>query len=381
MASLRRLPGSKFWIACYTDGEGNRRQRSTKCTGRTAAQKVAEGYETVYRRNQTETQVRQSMATIFEEMSGEALCNVTLNVWFGQWLERVKLEVKPHTMLRYGDMVKAVRRLAPAVCALMLDRVETKHVVELRAALVDSKARSTANLYLKIFRTCLKKAWQDGLIPENVAAKVSNARASDRELGGGRRPFTVEELRKIFAAADSEWRGMILAGLYTGGQRLGDIATMTAGQVDLKTLTVNFASDKTGRNVIVPIVDAWLADLRERVEGMDAATRLFPRAYGQFVAGNGTGRISNSFRRLLARCQLATKSNRARVGAVAGRRVVSVLSFHSFRHTATSMLKNAGVSDSVTRDIVGHESQAVSENYTHIDEGTKRAAMEKLPTI
>ena len=52
-----------------------------------------------------------------------------------------------------------------------------------------------------------------------------------------------------------------------------------------------------------------------------------------------------------------------------------------FRHTAISMLKNAGVSDSVTRDIVGHESVAVSRAYTHIDAGSKRAAMEKLPTI
>ena len=45
------------------------------------------------------------------------------------------------------------------------------------------------------------------------------------------------------------------------------------------------------------------------------------------------------------------------------------------------MLKNAGVSDSVTRDIVGHDSVAVSRVYTHIDAGTKLAAMEKLPVI
>ena len=32
-------------------------------------------------------------------------------------------------------------------------------------------------------------------------------------------------------------------------------------------------------------------------------------------------------------------------------------------------------------DIVGHETKAVSRNYTKIDEAAKRAAMNKLPDI
>ena len=63
------------------------------------------------------------------------------------------------------------------------------------------------------------------------------------------------------------------------------------------------------------------------------------------------------------------------------RRQLSDISFHALRHTATSLLKNAGVSDVVTRDIVGHESQAVSRNYTHIDAETKRAALDKMPDV
>ena len=51
------------------------------------------------------------------------------------------------------------------------------------------------------------------------------------------------------------------------------------------------------------------------------------------------------------------------------------------RHTATSLLKNAGVSDVVARDIIGHESEAVSRNYTHIDTVTKRRAIDAMPDI
>jgi hypothetical protein len=45
------------------------------------------------------------------------------------------------------------------------------------------------------------------------------------------------------------------------------------------------------------------------------------------------------------------------------------------------LLKNAGVSDAVARDIIGHESAAISANYTHIDAETKRQAIEKMPNI
>jgi hypothetical protein len=60
---------------------------------------------------------------------------------------------------------------------------------------------------------------------------------------------------------------------------------------------------------------------------------------------------------------------------------LSDISFHALRHPATSLLKNAGVSDVVTRDIVGHEREAVSCSYTLINAETKRTALDKLPDV
>ena len=45
------------------------------------------------------------------------------------------------------------------------------------------------------------------------------------------------------------------------------------------------------------------------------------------------------------------------------------------------MLKEAGVTDAVVMDIIGHESKAISRNYTHISESSKEEAMAKLPDI
>ena len=58
---------------------------------------------------------------------------------------------------------------------------------------------------------------------------------------------------------------------------------------------------------------------------------------------------------------------------------VAALSFHSLRHTVTSWLKAAGVADGIVRAIVGHESVAMSQNYTHLDIAMMRVALEKLP--
>lgn len=63
------------------------------------------------------------------------------------------------------------------------------------------------------------------------------------------------------------------------------------------------------------------------------------------------------------------------------KRTVSPLPFHSLRHTATTLLKTAGVPESVVRDIIGHESELVSRKYTHTDDGTKKEAIAKLPDV
>jgi integrase len=65
----------------------------------------------------------------------------------------------------------------------------------------------------------------------------------------------------------------------------------------------------------------------------------------------------------------------------AGRRKPCKISFHSFRHTATSLMKNVGISSPIVQDIIGHESAAISANYTHIDDAAKRTALAALPDV
>jgi site-specific recombinase XerD len=63
------------------------------------------------------------------------------------------------------------------------------------------------------------------------------------------------------------------------------------------------------------------------------------------------------------------------------KRKKSRLSFHSLRHSAVTLLKEAGVSNAVVMELIGHESEAISRAYTHMGEAALRAAVNKLPDI
>ena len=60
---------------------------------------------------------------------------------------------------------------------------------------------------------------------------------------------------------------------------------------------------------------------------------------------------------------------------------MSEISFHSLRHSAVTLLKAAGVSDFIAREIIGRESAAVSRQYSHLSTEHKRNAMRNLPDV
>ena len=44
-------------------------------------------------------------------------------------------------------------------------------------------------------------------------------------------------------------------------------------------------------------------------------------------------------------------------------------------------MKRQGILAAVVQDIIGHDSEAISAHYTHIDQAAKRGTLEKLPDI
>ncbi len=181
---------------------------------------------------------------------------------------------------------------------------------------------------------------------------------------------------------DYEWRSLVLFGLYTGA-RLSDLAALTWQAVDLVNGMLTFETRKTDRSMSIPLTRTLRQHL-EKMAGDDPKAPLHPRAHAILMKQGRVSMLSRQFGEILAQAGLAPARTHAAVKdgpGRSGRRAPSEVSFHALRHTAVSLLKNAGVSDAVARDIAGHESEAISRIYTHIEDATKREALDKLPVI
>lgn len=422
MASLRISPNSKFWIACFTDSAGIRTQKSTKVPidgfpraqlkglqnffiqkfkatlslpdsqsqvkdlnrieAKRLAQRIADHFEEAARAARagqlTERQARKVISEIYAKSNQDALSSSTIRDFCRAWLQRKELESNGRTAERYKTAIEHFLDFMGARANRDLAHLSAKEITQLRDHLAQALSPSSANFTVKVVRAALNQARRDGLTDTNEASRVSLLQNGQKLQ---RRPFTTDELKAVLDVADEEWRGMILVGLYTG-LRIGDIAVLTWGHVDLKHEEVSVATQKTGRRQVIPLAGPVMRHLSGIPTHGDPNSPLFPRAAACRGRNRHGGALSNQFYDILVKAGLAQK--RDHKGKGKGRdakRQLNVLSFHSLRHTATSMLKNAGVSDVVARDIIGHDSEAVSQNYTHIDVATKRAAIAKLPDI
>lgn len=195
----------------------------------------------------------------------------------------------------------------------------------------------------------------------------------------GRRPFTLSEIKRVLKACgdDQEWRGLVLFGLYLG-QRLGDLSKLTWRAVNFETGEVAFTARKTGRRIVLPLVQP-LSDYLASLPTSDSPNAyIFPRA----ASAKRTASLSNQFREIMADAGLVEPRTHESTGkGRSRRREQSELSFHGLRHSAVTILKASGLSDVFAREIVGHESAAVSRQYTHLSTDDLRSAMQRLPDV
>ena len=115
---------------------------------------------------------------------------------------------------------------------------------------------------------------------------------------------------------------------------------------------------------------------------IDGSVPVLPYSCEVVTRQGRTSALSTKFHTILVKAGLAQPHVKKETGK--GRAVPRErggLSFHCLRHTATSLLKNAGVSESVAMDIIGHDSKEISAVYTHIESSAKRSAMDKLPDV
>src|ERR1700730_4721464 len=380
MAAIRKKLRSRYWFACFTQADGTRLQRSTKETDRKKAQKLADKFEEAARGRVTARQAQRVIAEIFRDATGSSLQSSSIRDYFESWLARKKPETAPSTHIFYIGKVRRFLGWLNGRSESQLFTINPADVIAFRASEANGVSPGTVHDASQVLRMIFEDARRDGILADNPADCVKPVRRSDRP---SRRPLTLPEIKRILAIANSEWRSLILFGLYTG-QRLGDLARLTWANVDLQRVELRLRTSKTGRWQIIPIALPLRKHFETLSAGDDPSQPLHPTAFNSVARSQKVGTLSRQFSELMARAGLIAPKKHRKSADCNGRngcRTMREISFHSLRHTATSLLKNAGVSSAIVQDIVGHESAAISANYTHIDEATKRSALASLPDV
>jgi integrase len=262
-----------------------------------------------------------------------------------------------------------------------LVEITKNELLKFRNALVEAGlASKTVNNHLKCAKMLFKAARRDGLLSEDPSEFVATVRS--QRAAGEKLPFSIPELRAVLSVADPEWRSMILFGLYTG-QRLGDLARLRWHNIDLEKNELRLITAKTDRRLIIPLP----APLRKHLEGLpsggDPTAPLHPRACAIVDVQKRSGTLSREFGELLAKAGLRPKRpHHVSLGKTrSGPREASQLSFHSLRRTATTLLHEAGVAQSVAQAFIGHDSAAIHEVYVSVGRKALVEAAEAFPEI
>jgi integrase len=419
MASLRQKENSPYWFACFSLPDGKRTQRSTgvpiggiQCPdtkrlgetlgellgakiqitpkdnekslssreARRLAERIADQFEdaALAGKRFTEARARKTISDIYEISNSDKLESATTGEFLDRWLAKKELEADPNTHTRYASIIKDFKTFLGTKAQRDITSIKPKDFGDFRDEMAKRLAPATVNLAIKILRGAFEAARKLKLVPANEADSVELIKGQKKFR---RRAFTLPELKSVLAVANDEWKGAILFGLYTG-QRLGDVASLTWANIDLQKSELKLVTEKTGKNIILPLAPPVVNHVMKMPAGDKPDSPLFPSLYETAERQGRVGNLSNQFFCILMSAGLVKKKTHHTKGeGRSAKRQQNALSFHSLRHTATSLLKNAGVSDAVAMGFVGHDSSSVSQVYTHLTQETLKEAAAKLPDI
>lgn len=401
MASIHRQKGKPNWFCAFYDPEGFRRFRSTGTESAKIARTICVNLEhaaTLARqgklsnekalkligetcRNIAEThgklagdQAQRVLTSSLEEfvkVAGGELNTYTTRLWLTAWLKG-RTDASTATVVEYQRQIDFFLKFLGARADRPLATLQPKQVEDFKEHLAARVSPTSVNKALKVLKASFNNAVARRQLEFNPAEHVQYVAEGEST----RRPFTLEEIAELLKKANEEWRTMILVGFYTG-QRLRDCANLTWEKIDLLSATINLSTMKTERRQDIPIAEP-LARHLATLAGDDPAAPLCPSLFGKKASW-----LSQQFYQVMADAGLVESrgDHRSKGKGRGAAREKNRISFHSLRYNTTSALKSGGVNDAVAMDIVGHETEAVSRNYTRIDDAAKRAAVAKLPDI
>ncbi len=275
-----------------------------------------------------------------------------------------------------------------------LRQVTQEEADQYAAELLKRVGPSTFNRHIALLALVWRVLEKTARLAVNPWKQIGRKRFTVRS----RRELTVDELVKVFNAAQGEMRTLLALGTFCG-LRLADAACLDWGNVDLTRGFISLIPKKTARRsqkrITLPI-HRTLLEMLTQIPPKRRHGPVLPKMAERYAEYDGA--LAKDVALLFLDCDIKTNAHRltrsereaekkakAEGHAVRKRRsdgrASAECGFHSLRHTFVSLCAAGGVSQSVVQSLVGHGNPAMTAHYTHIDAKTAQNAVALLPDV
>ena len=340
--------------------------------------KVREAGELALKGRLNPAHARRLIGEIMEASGQGALQERSCREWFAEWLKEKEATTKIATVRFYRTITKDFLNFLGDRADNHLETVSSADILDYRdSGLAKGRTGKTANHKLKCLRSIFGDAVKASALLQNPAVSVSQVNEDDSTP---REPFTFEQVGALAKnSLSTDWKGLVLLSAFTG-IRLTDCAKLKAGNVDLDRKLIRLIPAKTERKkkvVEIPMHSSLVSFFEENPPAPFKANPLFPTLVK--VSTSGRNGLSAQFKEIMNAAGIDRQVTRRTEDGAA--RETAIYSFHSLRHSFTSMLANAGVSEEVRTKMTGHSDSTSHQIYTHLELERLREGVELIPSI
>ncbi len=338
MAQIRRKGPNKYLISVYEgrDSKGKRKY-----------------YNEFFHGSLAEARLRAAELHAARRKKGPSSLAKTLGDYLQEWLNQVKSSVSERTHETYAYHV---RKLLPVVGRLQMYGLSA---FELQKGLsgLEGSSRTVKGVYGTL-KTALRQAVAWGLLQSDPTAGLKTPRVARQE----RPVLTQEELRRLLEAAKLYKYYLVIRLLALTGARLGEVLGLRWQDLDLekKTMTIKRAADGKHRR---EKADTKTYSSKRTIK-LDDETASLLAVYrkGRKVVSIKTGELVFSCNGRIIREDAVRRTLRYALKKAG----LPHMRVHDLRHTAGSLLLDAGYSFPTVAAFLGHSSPATTAAvYAH----------------
>lgn len=312
----------------------------------------------------TEEEVIREITQIKQNNGSEVSSrNISFNSWVDEWMRIKKAELSENTFDSYTLLLN--KHIKPYIGDISLKNITSAAI---RGLLQHISGNRTKQAVYNMLHAILQQAYADELIRRNPCISVKAPRYTAKEKA----IITADEFKSLFNAASEQYQRIFTVALYTGIRR-GELCALRWGDIDFAGAVISVERSAKITNSGVIIGEPKTANSKRKI--------LMPDVVIKALKKQRTAQIERYFKhscKITDRDYVFTSEkffnkimppnalSHAFIRAKKAAGITSDISFHSFRHTHTTMLVEAGASIKGIQMRLGHATPSFTlSRYAH----------------